>query len=242
MLFCYFPFSQNEWLSPEESTNCRKAIPISIDIAQYVDCPKPFPVQTSRLTPGCFGRCVQLFRLGSCWLFRPSMVLVLDCGGVLSDRQTKHPPNFNLHQTAVDGAFPFVHCFIHKYGEKELHGDTEPGKQLRRWRKAGEPRKQWSRAILLPQRTRSFFGRDSPWILREERSGHDARRLEAGVRVLETTTWLLRNLLQRHPRKNPWKKDAAATSERDGGPQQPTLFFCLLHRPWKWHGRDCHSA
>ena len=162
-----FPFSQNEWLSPEESTNCRKAIPISIDIAQYVDCPKPFPVQTSRLTPGCFGRCVQLFRLGSCWLFRPSMVLQ-DCGGVLSDRQTKHPPNFNLHQTAVDGAYPFVHCFIHKYGEKELHGDTERSKQLRRWRKAGEPRKQWSRAILLPQRTRSFFGRDSPWILREE--------------------------------------------------------------------------
>ena len=48
------------------------------------------------------------------------MVLVLDCGGVLSDRQTKHPPNFNLHQTAVDGAYPFVHCFIRKYGEKEL--------------------------------------------------------------------------------------------------------------------------
>ena len=191
----------NDYPPKKESTNCRKAIPISIDIAQYVDCPKPSPVQTSRLTPGCFGRCVQLFRLGSCWLFRASMVLVLDCGGVLSDRQTKHPPNFNLHQTAVDGAYPFAHCFIHKYGEKELHGDTEPGKQLRRWRKAGEPRKQWSRAILLPQRTRSFFGRDSPWILREERSRHDAHWREAGVRVLETTTWLLRNLLLRHPCK-----------------------------------------
>ena len=42
------------------------------------------------------------------------------------------PPNVNLHQTAVDGAYPFVHCFVQKYGEKQLHGDTEPGKQLRR--------------------------------------------------------------------------------------------------------------
>ena len=74
------------------------------------------------------------------------MVLVLDCGGVLSDRQTKHPPNFNLHQTAVDGAYPFVHCFIHKYGEKELHGDTEPvnnwgdeGKQGNRGNNEAEP-------------------------------------------------------------------------------------------------------
>ena len=75
------------------------------------------------VSTGCIGRYSnnQLFRLGSRWLFRPGMVLILDCGGVLSDRQPKlPPPNFNLHQTAVDGAYPFVHSFIHKYGAKEL--------------------------------------------------------------------------------------------------------------------------
>lgn len=75
------------------------------------------------VSTGCIGRYSnnQLFRLGGRWLFRPGMVLILDCGGVLSDRQPKlPPPNFNLHQTAVDGAYPFVHSFIHKYGAKEL--------------------------------------------------------------------------------------------------------------------------
>ena len=113
--------------------------------------------------------------------------------------QLQSPPN------RCGWSLPF-RSLLHTQIWRKGAGDTEPGKQLRRWRKTGEPRKQWSRAILLPQAHQKFFWKRFPMDTTWERRGHDARRWEAGVRVLETTTWLLRNLLQRHPRKKPLKK------------------------------------
>ena len=56
------------------------------------------------------------------WLLRPPMVMILDCGGVLSSTDSKvKQDGLTIWKAAQPGAWAFLRCFWAKYGRDKLH-------------------------------------------------------------------------------------------------------------------------
>ena len=76
--------------------------------------------------PGCFGQTAVLAASARqlSWLLRPdsiAMVLMMDCGGVLSAQGGEKKDGDQIWQAATHGAYAFVQCYKQKFGPHSVH-------------------------------------------------------------------------------------------------------------------------